>query len=115
MSTGLIIGGILEDTTYSSRVEAFAPGRRCHGLQTAPLPEPTTGAVAALVNGHPVVCGGARQGRDSMEKKFLSWRGLKIFHNAGPVQWNNLGLTYFIKNYRMFLSPNGPQSSNSTS
>ena len=94
MSTGLIIGGILEDTTYSSRVEAFAPGRRCHGLQTAPLPEPTTGAVAALVNGHPVVCGGAWQGRDSMENKCLSWRGLKVFHNAGLVQWNNLGLTF---------------------
>ena len=67
ISPGLVIGGILEDTTYSSRVEAFAPGRRCHGVQTAPLPEPTTGAVAALVNGHPVVCGGARQGRDSTE------------------------------------------------
>ena len=64
---GLIVGGIQEDRTYSSRVEAFAPGRRCHGMQGAPLPVATTGAVAALVNGHPVVCGGARQGPYSIE------------------------------------------------
>ena len=72
MTTGLIIGGIQEDRTYSSRVEAFAPGRRCHGLQSAPLPVPTTGAVSALIGGHPVVCGGARQGPNSIEKRILA-------------------------------------------